>query len=182
MFRRFLVFAASGLLATACDKPVSMSAADPPSIAEAREALLQADYAFADTALELGVEQAYADFLAADAVQLPDGGLTLVGKAAIMENVAAAVASTDFALTWEPVSAEVAASGELGYTWGNYYLEGTDADGLIYAAEGKYANVWRKSSAGRWQVVLDVSNQNEVPYADELEFDFDFGLDEAAPQ
>ena len=53
---------------------------------------------------------------------------------------------------------------------------------MIYAAEGKYASVWRKSFAGRWQVVLDVSNQNEVPYADELEFDFDFGLDEAAPQ
>lgn len=135
-----------------------------------REALLQADSEFSALAFDQGVEKAYERFIAADAVQLPDGGMPLAGKAAIMENVEASVGGIDFSLSWEPEDAVVAASGDLGYTWGYYYLETMTEDGELYAAEGKYANVWRNTPAG-WQVVLDVSNQNEPPFPAELEFD-----------
>ena len=143
------------------------SAPDPGST---REALLAADRDFATTALTEGVVAAYERFLAGDAVQLPDGGLPLDGVESIMANVRAAVADNEFSLSWEPVDAVVAASGDLGFTWGNYFLDGLDIDGEEYVAEGKYANVWRYSSAAGWQVVLDISNQNETIYPDELDF------------
>ena len=142
-----------------------------PDAAALRESLLEADRNFAATALTEGVVMAYEQFLAVDAAQLPDGGLPLVGKESIMANVLAAVADNEFSLSWEPVDAAVAASGDLGYTWGNYFLEGLDPDGETYVAEGKYANVWRYSAAAGWQVILDISNQNEILFPDELDFD-----------
>jgi ketosteroid isomerase-like protein len=136
-----------------------------------RNELLQADKAFSLLSLDQGVEKAYLRYLDDTAVQLPDGGMPLKGKLAIMANVKASVGDMEFSLSWEPVDVQVSLSGDLGYTWGYYYLEATGEDGELYAAEGKYASVWRHRAEQGWQVVLDTSNQNEPPYLDELEFD-----------
>ncbi|MBT8422293.1 MAG: DUF4440 domain-containing protein, partial [Gammaproteobacteria bacterium] len=154
-----------------------------PVVDSSRDSLLQTDRDFAASALTEGVVAAYDKYLAADAVQLPDGALPLDGKEAIMANVLGAVADNEFSLSWEPVNAEVAASGDLGYTWGNYFLEGIDIDGASFEAEGKYASVWRYSSDSGWQVVLDISNDNEMLFPEELDFGLlteDFGADSAA--
>lgn len=156
------------LLTVACSAPEGESVAPDP--AALREELLQADRDFAALAFDQGVAQAYARYIAADAVQLPDGGMPLSGKQAILENVEASIGDMEFSLSWDPVDALVSASGEFGYTWGFYYLETPGNDGQLYAYEGKYANVWRRN-AGGWEVLLDISNQNEPPFPDELEFD-----------
>jgi ketosteroid isomerase-like protein len=168
-----LAACAAALMLTACGSPEPGAATNTVGgNAEAlREELLQTDYEFSAMAVDQGVEQAYERFLATDAVQLPDGGMPLNGKQDIMANVSASLGDTEFSLSWEPVDAMVSASGDLGYTWGYYYLEATGEDGQPYAAEGKYANIWRHSNAGGWQVLVDMSNQNEPPYLDELELD-----------
>jgi len=159
----------SGFFISACDSPGTGSPA--PDQAGLRNELLQADKDFSALAFDQGVARAYEQFVAEDAVQLPDGGMPLSNKQAIMENVEASVGDIEFSLSWEPVDAQVSASGDFGYTWGFYYLETMGDDGELYAAEGTYANVWRQSERDGWQVILDVSNQNEPPFPDELEFD-----------
>lgn len=154
----------------ACEQPAEAPA--PVDREAVRQTLLAADAEFSALAFDAGLDVAYERFVAAAAVQLPDGGLPLEGKEAIMSNVLAVVAENDFRLSWEALDAVVAASGELGYTWGNYFLEGTDANGETYVADGKYASFWQYTEAAGWQVVLDTSNQNEPPFAEELEFDF----------
>ena len=149
----------------------------PGPAVDARQQLLEADYAFSELALEAGIEAAYGEYLAEDATQLPDGGLPLSGKESIMANLIASAADTEFALSWEPAAAVVSREGDLGYTWGNYFLESVDEEGRLFTAEGKYANVWRRDQ-GEWKVILDISNQNEAPYPDEL--DFELLLDEEA--
>ncbi len=156
------------LFAGACGQ--APNEATTAGAAELREELLQADRDFSALAFEAGVAQAYARFIAADAVQLPDGGMPLNGKQAIVENVAKSLGDVEFSLSWDPVDAQVSASGDLGYTWGYYYVETMGEDGELYAAEGKYANFWRRGADG-WEVLLDISNQNEPPFLDELEFD-----------
>ncbi len=168
-----LVPLALGLMLAGCGSSEQAGAvvdavADTQSL---REELLQTDYAFSAMAFDQGVERAYERFLAEDAVQLPDGGLPLNGKQDIMANVAASVGDIEFSLSWEPEDAAVSASGDLGYTWGYYYLESSGEDGQAYTAEGKYANVWRHSAADGWQVLMDMSNQNEPHYFEELELD-----------
>lgn len=136
---------------------------DPVADSElARQELLEADRAFARRALESGIEAAYDEFLSEDAVQLPDGGAPLAGKDAIMANVVEAAAAADFDLSWAPAQAQTSESGDLGYTWGRYFLDGVDDAGEPYTDEGKYANVWVREADGHWRVVLDISNQNEL--------------------
>lgn len=148
-------------------------ASESPGTADAagRSELLAADRAFAALAVEAGIEAAYEAYLAPDAVQLPDGGQPRAGKPAIMRNVAEAAAANSFTLSWEPEDARVGSGGDLGYTWGRYYLEGEDDAGRLFDAEGKYANVWQRDAKGEWRVVLDISNQNEMLLGAEFELD-----------
>jgi ketosteroid isomerase-like protein len=164
-----LISSCGGFFASACSGPEAENPViDPVAL---RDELLQADKDFSKLAFDQGVARAYEQFVASDAVQLPDGGMPLSGKQAILDNVEASVGDIEFSLSWEPVDALVSASGDIGYTWGFYYLETLDDNGELYTAEGKYANVWQNSAADGWQVILDVSNQNEPPFPVELEFD-----------
>ena len=56
-------------------------------------------------------------------------------------------------MTWEPVKAEVARSGELGYSWGNWKFVKTDT--TFY---GNYFTVWKRQKGGKWKVALDGGN------------------------
>jgi ketosteroid isomerase-like protein len=66
-------------------------------------------------------------------------------------------------LTWRPEFAEIAASGELGYTTGPYELRPhRDAEP---AAFGHYVSVWKKQIDGSWKVILDIGVQHGRPAA-----------------
>lgn len=164
----FSALAAAALaLLTACD---GMPGGAPPvpviDLELERESLLQQDLRFADVAYEEGVAEAYRRFMAEDAIQLPDGDLAIGGRDAIYANMLAITDGVEFSLTWEPIKAEVAASGDLGYTWGIYYYESLDEIGAPFVAEGKYVYLWRKNG-GRWELILDITNKTE-PYYDGL--------------
>ncbi len=167
------------MLVAACDGQVSGGTAKPRTIdldAE-RASLIQADLDFGDTAGEQGLAPAYLQFLAIDAVQLPDGDLPIEGRDAIYENILLATKNDNFSLSWEPVAAEVSNSGDSGYTWGGYRLETQDETGQPLSYGGKYANFWRKSAEGRWEIVLDISNQNQVDYDFYPDPDLDLNAD-----
>jgi ketosteroid isomerase-like protein len=151
-------------LLTACDgMPASGPAQPVVDIEQERQALFQQDMRFADVAYKEGVAEAYRRFMAADAVQLPDGGFAIEGRELIYEDLLAITGEMDFSLSWEPVKAEVAASGDLGYTWGFYYYEAVDEMGAPFVAEGKYVYLWRKNN-DRWELILDITNQTEPYY------------------
>ncbi len=156
------------LLISGCSKTANELVAPVQQVdqEQARQALLEQDQLFAEAVQIDGVAEAYRQFLAADAVQLPDGGPAIGGREEIYSELRAVTAGMDFTLSWEPLDAEVAASGELGYTWGIYYYEGVDELGAPFLAEGKYVYLWRNND-GRWEVVLDITNQTEPDFVDE---------------
>jgi ketosteroid isomerase-like protein len=132
-------------------------------IEKATAELLEQDMRFAEMAETQGVAEAYRRFMAEDAIQLPDGGLAIGGREAIYADMVSATQGAEFTLTWEPLEAQVAASGELGFTWGVYYFESLDELGAPFVAEGKYVYVWRNTN-GRWELILDITNQTEPLY------------------
>ncbi len=66
-------------------------------------------------------------------------------------------------LTWTPVHAEMAASGDLGYTYGNYVYTAKNKDGKLVANYGKYTSIWKKQKDGQWKVVVDIGNSGPDP-------------------
>jgi ketosteroid isomerase-like protein len=77
------------------------------------------------------------------------------GKPAIRQMVHQMMAIPGFHLTWKPDSAVVAASGDLGYTFGTNAVTIPDSTGKASTETGRYITVWRKNASGRWQCVMD---------------------------
>jgi len=106
--------------------------------------------------------QGYMSYYADDAAELPNGANISQGK----ENIAKTMGFLDDknnSLTWTPVYADMAASGDLGYTYGTYEFRSKDKDGKPAVSYGKYASIWKKQKDGSWKVVMDMGNSSPNP-------------------
>ncbi len=122
------------------------------SVGSGAEELLEADQAFAQASLDHGAAEAFHRYLTPDALSLPHAQLPVTGRAAITADM-----QGDYTLAWEPQHAEVARSGELGWTWGTYSVL---LPGGEISSRGKYLNIWRKNASGQWRVAVDMGNLN----------------------
>ena len=115
--------------------------------------LLATDKAFSDLSEQKGMKAAYIDYIDSNGVLLKPGLLPVVGANAIdfliQQN------DTTFKFTRQPQSAVVAASGELGYTYGVFSYRLNSSDSTQY---GTYVSIWKKQSDGSWKFVLDSGN------------------------
>jgi hypothetical protein len=59
-------------------------------------------------------------------------------------------------VSWTPLRADVAASADLGYTYGSY--ESKDISMGKIVESGYYVHVWKKTQGGEWKLVLDTTN------------------------
>src|SRR5437899_9500496 len=82
----------------------------------ARADLLATDAAFSKASEANGAAAAFFEYMAPNATMLPSGGQPVHDREAIRDNLS----GLKGVLKWRPVEAEVATSGELGYTWGTY--------------------------------------------------------------
>ena len=118
--------------------------------------LLEADKNFAKAAAARGAE-GFLSFFADDAAILPKNGPPITGK----EKLAAAFRETwaqpGYSLQWTPLKAEMARSGDIGYTYGSYERK-RNVDGKAVAETGKYVTVWRRQRDGKWKVIVDMGN------------------------
>jgi ketosteroid isomerase-like protein len=116
--------------------------------------VLAAERDFARLSVEEGIEPAFLEYLADDALQPgPVEGRSWFRDQPEMTGT----------LSWEPTYAEVSAEGDLAFTMGPYLFEGTkDAKGKPWVVQhGHFVSVWAKKLEG-WRVVVDHGiNHNE---------------------
>lgn len=125
--------------------------------------LVRAERAFMDDVARRRLD-GWVDAFADSAATFPPGSLVSVGREHIRKGMAATFADTSVHVAWHPVYATLAASGDLGYTYGYYRWTSRDDKGLpAPPAEGKFLTIWRRDDAGRWRVVVDMGNAGPVP-------------------
>lgn len=101
----------------------------------------------------------WASFFAEDGRMMTNNGPIIVGREQIQKAMAQSFARPGFALQWQPTSADVSRSGDLGYTTGGFQVMQHGPDGKpTVATRGKYVTVWKKQSDGSWKVVVDIGN------------------------
>jgi ketosteroid isomerase-like protein len=153
--------AAASLLGACSLWPFGSGSADAVPSAPARERsglqkeadrLLEADRAFASQAVEYGAAEAFAQFFDGQGVRLAVAGDPAVGPDSVRALLKGGPARI---LSWEPRYAEVFASGNWGWTWGDWEAHEPGAGGRR-VAEGRYLNVWKKQADGRWKVRADL--------------------------
>jgi ketosteroid isomerase-like protein len=126
--------------------------------ARGSDLLVQLEADFAKAVAEHGHE-AFVTYFAEDGVELDDGG-GISSRDAIRKQPPWPEGTT---LTWTPVKADVAASGDLGYTYGNYVFKSKDKEGKLVTHYGKYMSIWKKQKDGSWKVVVDMGNSSPAP-------------------
>ncbi len=139
------------LLATACRQALKNNNAE-----NLKQELQAVEQAFSDASAQKGFYSAMLD-VAADDIALFDSGDTLIrGMAFIRENIRKYPDGTKppFTLTWKAEKIDVAASGDLGYTYGWYKMTVKDSLGRDKITKGLYNSVWKKIN-GVWKLVMD---------------------------
>ena len=117
------------------------------------DTVVEAEYAFADSAKPLGVRGAFLKYLATDSIicsPAPVNGVV---------STAAGKANAD-TLEWYPILAHTASSADLGYTTGPWTYRTADGKTEV---NGTFLSVWRKQPDGAWRVVVDCGVDHPKP-------------------
>jgi len=100
-----------------------------------------------------------ASYYADDAIAYPPNMPLASGRAAAEKVWAGFFEDKGFvSIAWKTVHAEVAKSGELGFTAGTYEVKFNGPDGKPGVEKGKYLCNWRKQKDGSWKAVHDMWN------------------------
>ncbi|MEA2560697.1 MAG: hypothetical protein QOH06_2201 [Acidobacteriota bacterium] len=128
-----------------------------PDLQADLDSLVAAERAFAKTSEEQGTKAAFLANLADDSILFRPGP---VQARPWME---ARPGPPGF-LTWFPVKADIARSGDLGYTTGPWEVrpKGKDDTNVVY---GNYVTIWKKREDGTWKLMTDVGSRNPKPAA-----------------
>ena len=116
------------------------------------EALVASERAFAKMSVDQGIKAAFLANLAEDAILFRP---RVVNGPEFYRQMP----ETTAVLEWEPVFADISASGDLGYTTGPWKLR--PKPGAPPTKFGHYVSLWRKQPDGRFKVILDVG----IPHA-----------------
>ena len=148
----FILFLfASAILNAGCDFTKKN---DNETTVSKNAALLKADADFAALSTAKGLRNAFLENIDSNGVLLRPNVLPIAGADAI--DYIIALKDTGYTMLWKPSHAEVAASGEMGYTYGVYQIKPSAADTVLY---GTYVSIWKKQPDGKWKFVLQSNNE-----------------------
>jgi ketosteroid isomerase-like protein len=120
--------------------------------------LIRAEKNFAAHSVAHGTKDAFLAYLDSAGIVF-DKGKPVNGIQAWQQR-----ASRPNLLNWWPDAAEIAASGDFGYTTGPWTLQPTPQDTIV--ARGRYSTVWHQTSQGEWKLLIDLGVSNTPASAD----------------
>lgn len=111
------------------------------------DGLIAAERSFAQYALDKNAKQAFLKFADTSGLQFANGNpiksTELWAKREENKTV----------LKWQPQFAEIAASGDFGYTTGPWTFQSSDKDTIT--GRGQYTTVWHATENGEWKFLVD---------------------------
>ncbi|MEQ9301714.1 MAG: nuclear transport factor 2 family protein [Cyclobacteriaceae bacterium] len=130
-----------------------LSCSQQVDIEELKNDVEATEVAFAKMAAERGLGEAFEYYAAPDGV-INRRRTVIQGKSAIRQYYDDQP-DDGAALDWSPSFVDVAASGELAYTYGPYTFTYTDSLGNPVESKGIFHTVWRLQPDGTWRFVWD---------------------------
>lgn len=119
-----------------------------------KQEIIQAERDFAKLVKEQGMQAGFTFFADSNAVMRRADESLIMGKQAI-ESHFGKPRYKNVVLEWEADFVDVAASGDLGYTYGHYTFESSDSTGNPIKATGTFHTVWKRQPDGSWKYVWD---------------------------
>ena len=117
-----------------------------------KQEIVETEKEFTTMAQKEGIPKAFMAYAADDAVLMRNNTL-VIGKEALRESFQDSPENSS--LSWKPDFVDVAASGDLGYTYGKFVYSLTDSLGNENVMEGVFHTVWKRQADGSWKFVWD---------------------------
>lgn len=124
-----------------------------PDAAMLKQEITDTELAFAKMAADSGIATAFKAYAAPDAVMRRGKGL-VKGYDSIAEFIDNSFHPGE-KLSWSADFVDVAASGDLAYTYGKYEFSFPDSAGIMKKQEGYFHTVWKRQPDGKWKFVWD---------------------------
>ena len=149
--RKYITFVVAAIFVASCAQTVNVE--------QEKTALLAVD---ADWAKSINDMDKFMSFVAPNASFTMSGAPALHGDKAVRDTLTAMSKAPGFSLTWKATRADVAASGDLGYTAGDYTISMNNAAGNPSTEKGSFVTTWKKIN-GAWKVVEDAASPGTPP-------------------
>jgi ketosteroid isomerase-like protein len=125
-------------------------------------ALMNVDKKWSDLSQKKGFYRSRLDFLTENSIDIPENKMPVEGKKNIIEYVLTHK-DTTVDVMWTPLRAEVAASGEIGYTYGGWTMKYKTKANTDTTAFGSYITIWHKQPDGSWKYIFDGGSETPQP-------------------
>jgi ketosteroid isomerase-like protein len=112
-----------------------------------RSSLMESERLFLMSVQRNGTQTGLSEVLAPDARVYRQQAQPIIG----IDSIRQTFAHRPYLTSWEPMHADVATSGDLGYTYGSYTVKGTPND-----EKGYFLHAWKRDGANRWKLVAEV--------------------------
>jgi ketosteroid isomerase-like protein len=97
-----------------------------------------------------------------NAILYSAGEPELKGKKAIRKMVEASLKDANFSISWEPISAEVSESGDMGYLLENSKIVMKDSTVKEKIMTFKGVTIWKKQKDGTWKNAIDIMSPDSL--------------------
>jgi ketosteroid isomerase-like protein len=123
-----------------------------------RSRLLMRDAEWAALASEGRDVEAILSYWTDDAVVMPAGARSIVGKPALREYVESSLRIPGFSITWKTSDAVVSATLDFAYLFSDNVVTVQGDDGSNTSIPGRGVTIWRKEPDGEWRCAVDIWN------------------------
>jgi ketosteroid isomerase-like protein len=158
---RFGSLLTAAVVSLAVFAPVGFTARADEKAAQGWDTLVDSERAFSRLSEEKGTKASSVAHFVEDVLTFPPSAATVTGTAFLNDDK-----PESGVLTWRPIRAEIAASGDFGYTTGPYERRESVKHALP-VSQGSYVSVWKRNPAGAWKVIATFSSESPPPQAGE---------------
>ena len=123
-----------------------------------KERLIRRDAEWAKVASEGREVERILSYWTEDAVVMPPGLPSVVGKAALRQYVEGSMRIPGFRIYWESEDVTLSPDGQLAYMFSRNEVTMNAPDGTPMTTEGRAVTIWRREPDGEWRCAVDVWN------------------------
>jgi ketosteroid isomerase-like protein len=124
--------------------------------------LLAVDKQWSELSQTKGFYHSRMDFAEDSSIEIEEYKMPVIGRKGFEDDIAAHPDS-NFCLGWTPLRAEIASSGDLGYTFGGFAYRTKTKRGIDTVYYGNYITVWHKQPDGKWKFLIDGGTDTPGP-------------------
>ncbi|MES2628351.1 MAG: hypothetical protein V4616_05230 [Bacteroidota bacterium] len=133
---------------------VACSTESAVDVAKVKQEVLSVDSAFSAMSEDKGMSKAFLYYADTNVVELNNGEYPTIGIVA-MSNRFRRLDNSKFVMRWKAAKCEVASSGDLAYTFGEWRIDQALPNGADTTLYGNYVSIWKKNDRAQWKLVLD---------------------------